>query len=291
MQRRGGSSKTEQQGTKYKMLEFCPGEEERARINVELTCAGICPKGIEMFYSLYGQYCLLDAYDWMFRSCFMKDLQFTDDCVIMQFGDLYPKDGFKGGIAAELAAQHNFGSFTRKAMFNSIVLSTITLTIGRHSNESSLCNFAKHCPEAIRKRIEDEISEESLEKIDGFEDLRKYRDKRAAHHDLNLGEIRLLYSTLEECVQRILRAMKVVYPELNWTVDWRKREDIVSQDRKPTQWTTDPGEPFIVQSLKELAIRRRWEKLQNLAPYVENSEFARLKRDEILAEIEKIRAS
>lgn len=276
------------------MIEWSPGEEEKARIDVELTCAGICPKGIEMFYSLYGQYCLLDAYDWMFRSCFMKDGQVTDDCVIMQFGDLFPKDGFKGSIAAELVAQCSFGSLTRKAMFDSIVLSTLTLSIGRHSNESSLCNFAKHCPEAIRKRIEDEISEESLEKFDGFEDLRKYRDKRAAHHDLNLGEIHLLYSPIEECIQRILRAMKVVYPGINWTVDWKKREDIVGQTWNPNhssfKWTTDPGEPFIVQSLKELAIRRRWEKLQNLAPYVENSEVA-LMRDEILAEIEKIRAS
>ena len=276
------------------MIEWYPGEEKKAQIDAELTCAGICPKGIEMFYSLYGQYCSLDAYDWMFRSCFMKDRQFTDDCVIMQFGDQCHKDGFKGRVPAELAAQHSFGSFTRKAMFDSIVLSTITLTIGGHSNESSLCNFAKHCPEAIRKRIEDEISKESLEKIDGFKDLRKYRDKRAAHHDLNLGEIRLLYSTIEECIQRILRAMKVVYPGLNWTVDWKKSEDIVGQNWNPNhssfEWTTDPGEPFIVQSLKELAIRRRWGKLQNLAPYVENSEVA-LMRDEILAKIEKIRAS
>ena len=250
-----------------------------------------------MFYSLYGQYCLLDAYDWMFRSCFMKDGQVTDDCVIMQFGDLYPKAGFKGSIAAELVAQCSFGSLTRKAMFNSIVLSTLTLSIGKGKRESSLRNFAKnHCPEAIRKRIEEEISEESLEKIDGFEDLRKYRDKRAAHHDLNLGEIRLLYSPIEECIQRILRAMKVVYPGINWTVDWKKREDIVGQTWNPNhssfKWTTDPGEPFIVQSLKELAIRRLWEKLQNLAPYVENSdEFALNGMKEILAKIEKIRAS
>ena len=276
------------------MLEFCPGEEEKVQIDAELTCAGIPPEGIEMFYSLYGQYCLLDAYDWMFRSCFMKDGQVTDDCVIMQFGDLYPKDGFKGSIAAELVAQCSFGSLTRKAMFDSIVLSTLTLSIGRHSNESSLCNFAKHCPEATRKRIEDEISEESLEKIDGFKDLRKYRDKRAAHHDLNLGEIRLLYSPIEECIQRILRAMKVVYPKLNWTVDWKKREDIISRDWNPDccEWTTDPGEPFIVQFLKELAIRRLRERLQNLAPYVENSdEFALNGMKEILAKIEKIRAS
>ena len=89
------------------MIEWYPGEEKKTQIDAELTCAGICPKGIEMFYSLYGQYCSLDAYDWMFRSCFMKDLQFTDDCVIRQFGDQYHKDGFKGCIAAELAAQHS----------------------------------------------------------------------------------------------------------------------------------------------------------------------------------------
>ena len=269
------------------MIELCPGEKEKSQIDAELTCTGIPPEGIEMFYSLYGQYHLLDDYDWMFRSCFMKDGQVTDDCVIMQFGDWYTK----GKKQREVAVQRSFGLFARKAMFDSIVLSTLTLSMGKGKRESSLRNFAKdHCPEAIKKRIEDEISEESLEKIDGFKDLRKYRDKRAAHHDLNLGEISLLYSPIEECIDRIFRAMNVVYP-MPPRVDWRKREDIVSRDRQPPQWTTDPGEPFIVQSLKELAIRRRWEKLQNLAPYVENSEFARLKRDEILAEIEKIRAS
>ncbi len=275
------------------MIEWYPGEEEKAKVDAELTCAGIPPEGIEMFYSLYGQYCLLDAYDWMFRSCFMKDGQFTDDCVIMQFGDLYPKDGFKGSLAA-VVAQRSFGSLTLKSMFDSIVLSTLTLSIGKGKRESSLRNFAKdHCPEAIKKRIEDEISEESLEKIDGFEDLRKYRDKRAAHHDLNLGEIHLLYSPIEECIQRIRRAMKVVYPKLNWTVDWKKL-GIIREDWNPDccEWTTDPDEPFIVQSLKELAIRRLREKLQNLAPYVENSdEFALNGMKEILAKIEKIRAS
>lgn len=74
--------------------------------------------------------------------------------------------------------------------------------------------------------------------------------------------------------------MNVVYP-MPPRVDWRKREDIISRHRKPTQWTTDPGEPFIVQFLKELAIRRRRENLQLLEPSVENSKVA-LMRDEIL---------
>lgn len=94
------------------MLEWYPGEDEKTRIDAELTCAGICP----MFYSLYGQYCSLDAYDWMFRSCFMKDGQVTDDCVIMQFGDGYTKDRSKAPKLAEVALQRYFGLFARKAM-------------------------------------------------------------------------------------------------------------------------------------------------------------------------------
>lgn len=98
------------------MLEWYPGEDEKTRIDAELTCAGIPHEGIEMFYSLYGQFCSLDAHDWMFRSCFMKDGQVTDDCVIMQFGDGYTKDRSKAPKLAEVALQRYFGSFTRKAM-------------------------------------------------------------------------------------------------------------------------------------------------------------------------------
>lgn len=274
------------------MLEFCPGEEEKVQIDAELTCAGIPPEGIEMFYSLYGQWASLDAHDWMFRSCFMKDGQATDDCVIMQFGDGYTKYG-KGRKSAEAAIQRYFGLFARTAMFDRIVLLISSLSTGDEECESSLLNFAeKHCPEAISKRIKDEISVDNLKKIDGAKDLHLYRNKRAAHHDYGLetDKIRLLYGTIEECIDRIFRAMNVVYP-MPPRVDWRKREDITSRHRKPTQWTTDPGEPFIVQFLKELAIRRRWENLQLLEPFVENSKSARLKRKEILAEIEKIRAS
>lgn len=274
------------------MLEWYPGEDEKTQIVAELTCAGICPKGIEMFYRLYGQYSSLDAHDWMFRSGFMKDGQITDDCVIMQFGDGYTKDRSKAPKLAEVALQRYFGLFARKAMFDSIVLLTSSLSTGDEECESSLLNFAeKHCPEAISKRIKHEISKESLKKIDGAKDLHLYRNKRAAHHDygLDTDKIRLLYGAIEECIDRIFRVMNVVYP-MPPRVDWRKREDIISRHRKPTQWTTDPGEPFIVQFLKELAIRRRRGNLQLLEPSVENSKVA-LMRDEILAEIEKIRAS
>ena len=118
------------------MIEWYPGEEKKTQIDAELTCAGIPHEGIEMFYSLYGQFCSLDAHDWMFRSCFMKDGQVTDDCVIMQFGDGYTKDRSKAPKLAEVALQRYFGLFARKAMFDSIVLSTFTLSIGRHSNEN-----------------------------------------------------------------------------------------------------------------------------------------------------------
>lgn len=278
------------------MLEWYPGKDEKARIDAELTCAGICPKGIEMFYSLYGQCSSLDAHDWMFRSCFMKDGQVTDECVIMQLGDGYTKYG-KGRKSAEAAIRRYFGLFARTAMFDRIVLLTSSLSTGDGECESSLLNFAeKHCPEAIiSKRIKHEISVDSLKKIDGAKDLHLYRNKRAAHHDygLDTDKIRLLYGTIEECIDRIFRAMNVVYP-MPPRVDWKKREDVVGQNWNPNhssfEWTTDPGEPFIVQSLKELAIRRRWENLQLLNPYVEDPKVA-LMRDEILAEIEKIRAS
>ena len=271
------------------MVEWHLGEEEKARVDAGLTHAGLPPEGIKRFHSLYQQWASLDAHDWIFRSCFMKDGKVTNDCVIMRFGDGYPKDGLKGSAAR--GAQRIFGRLTRNAIFDRIVLSTLTMSIGHNQKESSLLKFAKHCPEAISNRIKDEIN--SLKKIDGFEALRTYRNKRAAHHDLDYCEVQPLYSTVEKCLQRILQAMKVVYPEIDWMVDWKKREDIISRTWNPNrcEWTTDPGEPFIVQFLKELAIRRRWEDYNFLEPFVEKSEFAQSKRKEILAEIEEIRAS
>lgn len=256
-----------------------------------LSCPDISPKGKEAFHALNEQFSELECQDWIFRSCFVKDGQVSDDCVIMRFGDMWPEEGLRG-VSADVGAQKMFGSFARDAMLDRMILSVVTLILGRGSDESSLLNFAnKHCPEAIGAQIKDALKiEEEIQEprahcphcphckaklkeksprikyscaIEGFNELKTYRDKRAAHRDLKYGagDIRLQYRTIEDCIQRILQAIRVVYPDADFSVDWRKRGDIINRIVAPGPWTVDHGEPRIVQNLKELVIRRHWDKL------------------------------
>lgn len=317
------------------MLIFNHSVELKHKISSALVLSypDISPKGKEAFHALNEQFSELECQDWIFRSCFVKDGQVSDDCVIMRFGDMWPEEGLRG-VSADVGAQKMFGSFARDAMLDRMILSVVTLILGRGSDESSLLNFAnKHCPEAIGARIKDElkieeeIQEESHRKkyscaIEGFDDMKTYRDKRAAHRDLKYGagDIRLQYRTIEDCIQRILQAIRVVYPDADFSVDWRKRGDIINRIVAPGPWTVDHGEPRIVQNLKELVIRRHRDKLvwleglvrvreeklvllqeelqgitlsgtdQSMQAKMDEIRAVREKMDEICSEIEKVRS-
>ena len=319
-----GVAKLTRKGTKYQMLFLDLSVETKRKIDrsLELICPDISLEGKEAFYDIDRQFSELECQDWIFRSCFVKDTKVTDDCVIIRFGDFWPEEGLRG-VNADVAAQRMFGSFARDAMLDRMILSVVSLIMGRGSDENSFLNFAKnHCSSDIRKKIWNalKIEEEILElearccphckatlkgkirkekyscKIEGFDNLKTYRDKRAAHRDrkYGLGDIRLQYRIIEDCIQGVCQAMQVVYPDADFSVDWRKRSDIISRDylRHPP-WTTNPGEPRIVQNLKELAIRRLRDKLgslQSLDPCGTNQSVQK-KMDEICDEIEKIRAS
>lgn len=308
------------------MLFFTQNAETKHKIDraLEQSCPEISPEGKEVFYNIEGHFAELECLDWIFRSCFMKDGKFIDDNVIMKFGDMWPKEGLLYGVDAEVAAQKMFGLFAQNAMLDRIILSIVTLIMGRGEDESSFLNFAnqKCVPSEIEADIKDALKivgepvvqsaktcrncksmirgEKSTVKyscaIDGFDDMKTFRDKRVAHRDLNYGrdEVRLQYLTIENCIQRILQAMRVVYPDADISVDWRKRRDIISTEYFNTPpWTTNPGEPRIVQNLKELVIRRYRDDLgwlQSLDPYGTNQSVQK-KMDEICDEIEKIRAS
>ena len=270
------------------MVDFNLSEKTKIEIGkaLERSCPNIPDKGKEDFCQLCGQFRELEHLDWIIRSCFMKgetitednvfmrDGKFTDDNVIMRLGDTWPEE--LRGLSADYAAQKMFGLFSRSAMLDHMILCVVDLIMGDHRYDSSLFNFAKKfCPEEKKNQIwtaleiketPDPESDRLLYPcaIDGFNDLKTYRNKRAAHRNLKYGGDGTRfpkYATIEECIQRILQAMQVVCPEMDFTIDWRKRSDILDRFRSPNEWTTDSGEPFIVQNLKELAIRRLRDRL------------------------------
>lgn len=286
-------------------LIFAPIESEKQKIDdvLEISCPGISDEGKKAFHSLYGQFSDLELQDWIIRSCFMKDGKFSDDCVIMKYGDFWPEGGFKG-TTAEYAAQKMFGLLARTAMLDRITLSCVTLILGRARQESSLLNFAnKYCLCLEQLQIRDilKIKGELLKKrqirytceIEDFDKLKTYRDKHVAHRDLDYDsqKHRRLYRTVEECIERILKAMRVVYPDTQFTIDWKKRDDIIDSWRAPTQWTTNSGEPFILQNLKERTIRNFYDSLMRIEHAGSNSEWAQSKKEEIIAKINEVRAS
>ena len=267
------------------MINFDPSDETRIEIGkvLERSCPNIPDKGKEDFCQLWGQFRELEHLDWIIRSCFMKgetitednvfmrDGKFPDDNVIMRLGDTWPEE--LRGLGADYAAQKMFGLFSRSAMLAQMAICVTDFIMGTHSDDSSLFNFVEnYCPEK-REDIwaELNINRDPVTKydcaIDGFDDLKTYRNKRAAHRSLKYDPHRKLkyggeeprvpkYATIEECIQRILQAMRVVYPEMDYWIDRRKRSDIPDRPRSPNEWTMDSGEPFIVQNLKELVIRR-----------------------------------
>ena len=224
---------------------------------------------------------------------FMRDGKFTDDNVIMRLGDTWPEE--LRGLSPDYAAQKMFGLFSRSAMLAQMAICVTDFIMGTHPDDSSLFNFVEnYCPEKreqfwaelnIRKKFRDpkpkcKHCSHCIEKLknadrvpiyscelEGFKELMAYRNKRAAHRNLKYDPYRKLkdsgeeprppkYATIEECIQRILQAMRVVYPEMDYWIDRRKCSDIPDRSRSPNEWTTDSGEPFIVQNLKELVIRR-----------------------------------
>lgn len=278
------------------MLFFDLSVETKRKIDrsLELSCPDICLKGKEAFYDIDRQFSELECQDWIFRSCFVKDGKVTDDCVIIRFGDFWPEEGLRG-VSAHVAAQKMFGSFARDAMLDRMILSVVSLIMGRGSDENSFLNFAnqKCIPSEIEADIKNALKivgepvvqsaktcrncksiirgEKSTVKysckIEGFDDLKTYRDKRAAHRDRKYGldDIRLRYNIIEDCIQRVCQAMQVVYPDADFSVDWEKRSHIISKDyfRHPP-WTTNPGEPRIVQNLKELAFLKQQDRVRKL---------------------------
>lgn len=224
---------------------------------------------------------------------FMRYGKFTDDNVIMRLGDTWPEE--LRGLSADYAAQKMFGLFSRSAMFDQMAICVTDFIMGNHPDDSSLFNFVenycpekreqfwaelnirkkfrdpkpkcKHCPHCIEKvKNADPVPIYSCE-FEGFKELMDYRNKRAAHRNLKYGGDGTRfpkYATIEECIQRILQAMRVVCPEMDFTIDWRKRSDILDRAESPSEWTTNPGEPFIVQNLKELVIRRLRDRLARL---------------------------
>ena len=272
----------------------------------------LSPMGIQMFLDIHQQYLGLDAKNWILLSCFTKDGPFTNDCILIRIGDGWHRSDYGDG---EIGLRYCFGSFARNAMFDSIVCSCLSLTIGKGGKECSILRFGKNddnfvnnkCEsrkslkvkstvdnlrEAINYRIRIEVLGGSLRDIskdilqkDGLKLLKSYRDKRAAHHDLDYEDQRILYCSIDECIKWIIRAIRIVYLHPPLYAQGPSRELAASRSvnlARGNQWTVDSYEPRIKQHLKELAIRRL------IAPD-EESEETRLKREKYAAEIERIR--
>lgn len=280
------------------MLEFAPNEDQKSSIASELISKGIRKEGIKIFYGLYGRCLYVDAYDWMFRSCFMKDGKIVNDCAIMQFGDGHDKEGFPGfsNASAESALMRSFGLLARTSMLDNIVLATCSLlSTGKDKRESSFSNFTEHCPDDIRELINNEVGLDIIKDLPKAQELHNYRNSRAAHYDhvIGIDQIRPVYSTIEECIDRIFRAMNVVF-QMPPRVDWKKR-GVIRRQLKYGEYTTNIREPFIIQFLKELQIRRINDLIHSLytvvGPDIEASEYAQLKINELFARIEEIKVT
>lgn len=278
------------------MLFFDLSVETKRKIDrsLELSCPDICLKVKNAFNDLYEQFLELECQNWIFRSCFVRNGQVTDNCAIMQWGDNWPKEGLVK-VHAEIAAQKMFGLFTRKAMLDRMILSIVGLIMGKGSKESSLLNFAnqKCIPSEIEADIKDTLKivgepvvqsektcrncksiirgEKSTVKysctINGWDEMKAYRDKHIAHRDIDyeLEDTRVQYVTVEDCIRRILKAIQVVYPDADFRVDWEQRKDIISRKYSDLpQWTNYPGEPRIVQKLKELAFLKQQDRVRKL---------------------------
>lgn len=297
--------------TKTPLYEVSLSDAVKSEIAADLTDLGISSEGIEEFHNIYLQYSDLTALESVFLLAFEKDGELSNDCVIMRIGDRYPK----GAFHLQDNLEHTFGFFTRKSMFDSIILSTLNLVTSQPRKKknklrederrtSSLPNFIEdYCVCAslkeIREKIEKKVAKESLTQIKGYDKLKAYRNKRAAHYDRTFETERLLYSTIKELMRRIHDSIKVVYQRADEPLRSpvpRENTDakvpISELDKLPEDknfarcyvYTRRNDDIAIVRALKELEIRRLIEELLLFSPDSE-------KYQAILEDIETIKDS